>query len=305
MDSCTLENVVTSLLPSSIALSFFGAVVSAAVNDVDAAEALASAELVTPGVVSREDRHEFGSVVSEDGSRLYIGVDHGGWASIESYILRDGEWREDMRVVGDPDFSANDPFLSPGGGRLYFISPRRGQYDIGYITRNGPDGWSAPVFEGDPVNSPYNEYYISFTREGDMVFASDRNAKKEGDFDIYRARSRNGGFLDAEAFPEGVNSDGYEADAFIDPDGRYLIFSSNREGGRGRGDLYASFAADAGWTAPYPLGDAINSEEHELCPFVSSDGATLYFTRGGDIYRIDASVIHSAQDAAFKRTATE
>lgn len=253
----------------------------------------ASPSIVAPGVISMSDRHEFGSVLSEDGEELFIGVDHGGWSSIEVYVRSGDGWRHGGRIIGDETFSANDPFLSPDGGRLYFITRRDGQYDIGFIERREKEGWSDPVLEKPPINSPRNEYYISFTRNGDMVFASDRLAGNTGDFDIYRSQRRDDGYAEPQPFPDGVNTDGYEADAFIDPDGDYLVFSSNREGGRGRGDLYVSFAIDdEHWTQPQPL-NAVNTEGHELCPFVSADGSTLYYTSKGDIYRIDATVIHA------------
>lgn len=249
--------------------------------------------LVAPGVISQNERHEFGSVLSEDGTEFFIGVDHGGWSSIELYVRAGEHWIHRGRVIGDQDFSANDPFLSPDGKRLYFITKSNGSFDIGYMERLGRGGWSQPFIESSPINSEESEYYISFLRNGDMVFASDRRSKKVGDFDIYLARKRGEAFEEPRPFPEGINTDGYEADAFIDPDGEYLIFSSNREGGRGRGDLYVSFAAeDSNWTQPQPL-NAVNTEGHELCPFVSADGATLYFTREGDIYSIDISAVQS------------
>ncbi len=242
---------MVDLFQASGAILFFVCASSPAMALRENVAAFETPELVAPGVVSRKDRHEFGSVVSKDGSRLYIGVDHGEWSSIEWYAFRDGGWREGGRVLGEPDFSANDPFLSFDGGRLYFISPRNGQHDIGYVEQISPDVWGAPAFEDPPINSPGEEYYISFTRRGDFVFASDRDAARDGDFDIYRAVKGADGRFAVERFPDGVNGDGYEADAFIDPDGRYLVFSSNREGGFGRGDLYVSFAASAaGWTAP-------------------------------------------------------
>lgn len=276
--------VVLSLLATISAQS--DKALAAAVSDP-------SPSIVAPGVISQDDRYEFGSVLSEDGAEFFIGVDHGGWASIELYVRSGEHWRHSRRVIGNPDFSANDPFLSPDGTRLYFITKENGSFEIGYIERLRGEGWSLPVIESAPINSAWNEYYISFLRNGDMVFASDRNAKEVGDFDIYLARRRGDAFEEPRPFPEGINTDGYEADAFIDPGGEYLIFSSNRDGGRGRGDLYVTFTAeDSNWTQPQPL-NAVNTEGHELCPFVSADGSTLYFTREGDIYSVDISAVTS------------
>ncbi len=39
------------------------------------------------------------------------------------------------------------------------------------------------------------------------------------------------------------------------------------------------------------MGPAINTDGHELCPFVSRDGKYLFFTRDGDIYWVSAAII--------------
>ena len=59
--------------------------------------------------------------------------------------------------------------------------------------------------------------------------------------------------------------------------GRYLLFASNRPGGRGRGDRYLSIAAEDGsWSEPIAFDDTINTPGQELCPAVSLGGALLY-----------------------------
>lgn len=261
-------------------------------------DSTAEPQLFMPGIVSLPDRYEFGSIFNADGSEFYFAIQHDGWTEIHMIHQIRGGWSAPIKIIGSSSFSANDPFLSNDGQRLYFITPRNGQYDIGYIERGDDGQWSEAKFPSGPINSTANEYYISFTQAGDMVFASDRNAKAGDDFDLYIARRTPGGYAPAEAFPSSINSLGYEADAFIAPDESYVIFSSNREGGLGRGDLYISFAqTDGGWSQAVSMGDIINSEGHELCPFVSHDGKYLYYTSKRDIYRIDASIIDNLRPA--------
>jgi len=252
------------------------------------------AVIFLPNTVSKPDRYEYGSVFNADNTEFYFGVQNDGWSDIRMMRrTRDG-WSEPKIIIGSPRFSANDPFLSNDGSRLYFISPREQHYDIGYVVRTAEGGWSSPVFSPSPINSKDNEYYISFSQDGSMVFASDRNATKRGDFDIYLARREGGEYLPEIAFPKSINTNGYEADAYIAPDESYLIFSSNRKEGRGRGDLYISFALDdGGWSKAISMGDTINSEGHELCPFVSLDGRYFFFTSREDIYWMDASIIET------------
>jgi len=250
------------------------------------------AEIFMPGIISLSDRYEFGSVFNADGSEFYFGIQHEGWTEIHMMRKIPKGWTKPIKVVGSPSFPANDPFLSNDGRRLYFITPRNNQYDIGYIEKSDDGQWSKAIFPSHPINSAANEYYISFTKFGDMVFASDRNSKNGNDFDLYIARRTSEGYAPEEAFPASINTGRYEADAFIALDESYIIFSSNRPQGLGRGDLYISFAtAEGGWTEAASMGSAINTSGHELCPFVSADGKYLYYTSRRDIYRIDASII--------------
>lgn len=254
-----------------------------------------------PGIVSVGDRYEYGSVWSEDGTELYFGVLIDGRAEIHETRWDGTSWTSPGVVVSDAHHSANDPFPSPDGRRLYFISDRPAHdretpgdeptYDIWFVEREGT-GWGAPQNVGPPVNSDQNEYYVSFGASGTLYFASDRNASRAGDFDLYRAHPHDAGFRDARRLHGDVNTGHYEADAFVSPDESYLVFSSARPGGRGRGDLYVSFRRDDGsWGPGRSLGDTINTEGHELCPFVTTDGKYLFYTSEGDIHWVGSDVI--------------
>lgn len=246
------------------------------------------------GLVSVPERYEFGSVLSADFSEFYFAVEHGGWAEIMMIQKTPSGWSQPVSIIGSADFSANDPFLSNDNSRLYFITNKGKHYDIGYLERTGKNNWGSAVFPVAPINSPANEYYISFTKNDDMVFASDRKAGERGDFDIYMARKDGDQYLSATVFPDTINTKGYEADAFIAPDESYLIFSSNRKGGLGKGDLYISFSTkNGGWTKAVSMGEKINTPGHELCPFVSADGQYFFYTSREDIYWINANIISS------------
>lgn len=248
--------------------------------------------IVGPGIVSRDDRYEFGSALSPNCQELFIGIQHENWVSIEMYE-RDGEsWAFSHHVIGSETASTNDPYMSSDGKRLYFILKRGAQHDIAFIERKGHKQWSAPVVLPSPVNTDSSEFYISF-RNNNLVFASNRDATRRGDYNIYEAQHEADGFTEVHPFPEGINTRGYEADPFIHPSGNYLLFASNRKGGRGQGDIYVSFnQGDGVWSDPQPILE-INTEGHELCPFVTTDGSTLYYTSNQDIYRINAWILYA------------
>ncbi len=230
--------------------------------------------------------------MTRDRQTIIIGIEHGEWQSLISYQWHGSGWGSPDEIIGNPEYPAHDPYLSLDEQRLFFITRARGNADIAFLSRSSHGEWQKPTLLNAPVNSPSNEYYTSMTTDGDIVFASDRSMVQPGDYDIYRASLDAGSFSEPARFPEGINTDGYEADPFIDPDGRFLVFASNRRGGHGRGDLYLSIAEESGgWSDPIPFDDTINNAGHQLCPLVTLDGSALLFTSDQDIYWVSASVI--------------
>ena len=160
--------------------------------------------------------------------------------------------------------------------------------DIWYVKKEGK-GWSKPINAGPQINSEKEEYYISFSTNGTMYFASNKN---QSHHDIYYSIFVDGEFQEAVKLNETVNTDAYEADVFIDPEEKYLIFCSQREQGLGRGDLYISYKQkDGTWSPSVSMGNSINTEGHELCPFVTADGKYLFYTSKQDIYWVSAEII--------------
>src|SRR5690606_23425103 len=77
-----------------------------------------------------------------------------------------------------------------------------------------------------------------------------------------------------------INSDGYEFNAFISRDEQMLIYTKYNTGdGFGSGDLFVSKKDENGeWMPGKNLGNQINTQFMEYCPFYDSQTNTLYFT---------------------------
>lgn len=252
-----------------------------------------------PGIVSVAGRSEFGSIFSRDGQEFYFAVDTAGRAEIRFMRLNKDKWTKPKRLVFDNVFSFNDPMLSPDETKLFFISDRpltaggeKKDYDIWYIERTA-NGWSKPLNAGTAINSDKNEYYISFSKDGTMYYSSNRDPRNEWNYNIlYAPPAGPNKFKNTTPLSDSVNSPYYDADVFIASDKSYLIFCGDHPDGLGRGDLYISFKkTDGTWTKARNMGKTINTEGHELCPFVSPDGKYLFYTSNQDIYWIDARVI--------------
>lgn len=256
-------------------------------------------ELFAPGLVSTNGRTEFGSVFSKDGNTFYYAIEPNGKAEIYSIKFVNNVWSKPEVVLTHDKYGYNDPFLSPDEKRLYFISTRaldgKGDlkdYDIWYIEKKG-DGWSEPINAGDKINSPRNEYYMSFTKTGTMYFSSDRDTEEHSnDYNVYSSKNVNGEFQTPVKLSNAINSDTYEADVFVAPDESYLIFSAEKPGGHGSGDLYISFRNTNGtWADAKNVGKEINAKRSEYCPFVTADGKYFFYTKENDIYWVNTSFI--------------
>ena len=81
-----------------------------------------------------------------------------------------------------------------------------------------------------------------------------------------------------------INSEKSEWGADMTADGLTIVFSSEREGGIGGGDLWIAnrSSAEEPWSEPVNLGSEINTETREAAPAISPDGLTLSFTRYGN-----------------------
>jgi Tol biopolymer transport system component len=76
------------------------------------------------------------------------------------------------------------------------------------------------------------------------------------------------------------DSAGGASNPYVDPDERYVIFSSARPGGLGRSDLWVAYRrADGAWGPAQNLGPRVNTADVEFCPTVSPDGRWLLFSR--------------------------
>lgn len=267
-------------------------------------------KLFAPNFISTEE-HEFGSVFNSNATEFYYGVDVNGKNEIRYSELIGEKWSKPKVLLSHDRYGYNDPFLSPDENRLYFITKRaldgsgeeKEDHDIWYIEKTKND-WSEPINAGPNINSDGNEYYISFTSDGTMYFSSNVNApdeRKQSDYDVYYSKFIDGEFQEAVSLGDSINTHEYEADVFVAPDESYLIFCAIRPDGLGMGDLYISFKnADGTWTKSTNMGEPVNTENHELCPFVTTDGRYLLYTSNQDIYWVDAKFIEVIRERNSK-----
>jgi len=205
-------------------------------------------------------------------------------------ITKNGEQWDKPKVAS---FSGKyfdlEPFFSNDGLKLYFVSTRpltkssieSENFDIWYAERKTLDSeWSEAKNLGSPINTEHGEFYPSIAENGNFYFTRDNPSLGRKD-DLYVSEFLNGSYTKPKALPDTINSEGYEYNAFIASDESYILFGSyNRKDGFGSGDMYISYNSENGWTEAKNLGNSINTNKMDYCPFVK--GNTLYFTSKQD-----------------------
>jgi Tol biopolymer transport system component len=179
----------------------------------------------------------------------------------------------------DERYSDSDPWLTPDGRTLYFISDRaasgreakRTDYDIWRATRTG-QGWSPPERLGPEVNGAGQELGPEL-HQGRLYFSSPRRSGVGG-LDIYQARQNGSGFETATRLDGPFNSSASESDFTLSPDGKAAMFWRSLEG---RGMIHIAYADGGGWSQPVPLPAGINSGPFNFTPSFSGDGRRVRY----------------------------
>ncbi len=165
---------------------------------------------------------------------------------------------------------------------------------------------------GKNINTEYVDASPSITADQQtLIFTSRRKENTGGAIceaneqyydDIYISKwdDKNNEWGKAENIGAPINTDGFDANLSISPDGQQIFIYKNIQDVTGSGDIYCStFNEDGKWSKPVPVdanpnssimnklsdNKSINSSFFESSASITSDGKTLYFVsereRGG------------------------
>lgn len=249
-----------------------------------AAHPLPAPVLFAEGRISTPD-YELTTTFTPDGRTAYFTLstpDYGRHYWILDSHFEDGHWSAPRIASFSGRYSDADPFISPDGTRLYYLSKRpvtgtapKDDFDMWMVERRG-DGWSEPIHLGDAVNTDRHELFPTVTADGTLYYTAYYDDSR-GAGDLYRARLVDGRYTTPENLGDVVNGRWHDSTPYIAPDESYLIFASWRPDGPGAGDLYISYNRDGAWTPPVLLPEPISSAGRDYCPIASPDGRYLFF----------------------------
>jgi Tol biopolymer transport system component len=254
-----------------------------------------------PGVVS-SPFEEVAATFIPDANTVYFAQ---GTISMEiCYSKRvGGQWGKPHVAVFSGHWGDWDPFLSPDGRQIYFVSNRpldttgenkfKRSTHLWYADRIGEDSWSEPQCLKDSFNMDgIGNYAPTVSRNKDLYFYSPQR-DKSGRGKSYFAKW----IGDHYGVPKALMLNGNEeiSDPYIAPDESYIIFVSGN-------DLYISYRHGDSWGAGEKLEPQVNDGSSNYDPTVSPDGKMLYFTstRIRGYYKRDPKTLPLDYDGLLK-----
>lgn len=247
---------------------------------------------------------EYAPTIQADGKTIIYEASSKG----RSYILfqshfNNKQWTqfEPIKKINSSTDSADligGPNLSFDGNTLYFFRTvgRSANHEIYYSTRE-KDGWGVPVNIGAPINTDGYEGFPSISADGTTLYFVRQNVEgpqskdlkkiEQFCYSIYRSvKSKEGSWSVPEKLPYPINQDCEKAPRIM-ADGRTLIFSSNRPGGKGGFDMFQAKLNDLGeWSTPESLA-FVNTDKDDQLPCISAEGDLMYYTyNNADIYSV-------------------
>jgi outer membrane protein OmpA-like peptidoglycan-associated protein/Tol biopolymer transport system component len=175
------------------------------------------------------------------------------------------------------------PTLTADGETIIFTRVVNENEDFYVASKKGGE-WQKAKPLSTQINTPsYNEGAQSISPDGKYLFFTGCNRPDGyGRCDIYVSRKEGNEWGKAINLGKTINTDYWESQPSISPDGSSLYFVSNRPGGMGSYDIWKSTLTDEDkWTDPVNLGAKINTPYDENTPFIHADGRTLYFSSNG------------------------
>jgi Tol biopolymer transport system component len=184
-------------------------------------------------------------------------------------------------IISTGDYDSH-PAFTPDGKTLYFLrsDPNFSFWTI-LVSRFENGRWRTPQVA--PFSGQYSDADPFITSDGSrLYFISNRPVagKSKPDLDIWMMEKTERGWSEPKNPGAPINSSGNEWYPTLAANGT-IYFGSDREGGKGRTDIYRARLVNGAYTQAENLGDAVNSKLNEFEPLIAPDESYMIFMAGG------------------------
>ena len=199
--------------------------------------------------------HEGNVAITADGKRMYFDRNdyfkgkykksEEGVSQINLFtaIKENGVWKDIQPVnFNNSEYSFGQPALSPDGSTLYFVSDMpggKGMSDIYKVTINKDGTLGKPENLGGDINTEGKEVFPFVDANGTFYFSSDGHMGL-GELDVFYAEANGDVFVGVRNIGTDINSPSDDFAFKYNPNSKEGYVSSNRKGGVGSDDIYAT-----------------------------------------------------------------
>lgn len=251
-----------------------------------------------PDNVSSPLYREYAPSLNAEGNVMIFQANRGEnrqWGLYETITEDQGKtWSDPIGIDSVNNYGTDQdliggPSISYDGNTLYYFAhfdEGLGAEDIYYSNRIG-NNWSPPINIGEPINSEFHESFPSVSADGMHLYFmrmdTVQNESGSNCFEIMTSQKKSDGtWGEPVALPAPINI-GCEKAPRILSDGRTLLFSSIRAGGKGDYDLWLSKLGFNGeWSEPINM-HFVNTPTSDLYASISASGEDLYFLNRGKV----------------------
>jgi len=182
--------------------------------------------------------------VSIDGQELFVYKDTEGGGDIFQSSLIGETWSYPEKLSSDINTSnwETHSAKTADGNTMYFVSDRPGGYggrDIYRVVKLPNGQWSKALNIGPKVNTMYDDDAPFIHPDGKSLYFASKGHTSMGGFDIFSTRSdEKGDWTSPENIGYPINTVDDDIFFVTSADSRRAYFSSDRDGGFGRKDIY-------------------------------------------------------------------
>jgi Tol biopolymer transport system component len=220
-------------------------------------------QIFAPGIVSENNRYEYGLSVSPNGKEIFFTCEEPGNGLMR--IVKDSDtWSSpqlaNLRKINVWEFEA---FYTHSGDSLFFTSNEGSKQQFYYVTKTD-SGWG----EAKKLISAVNDddiMWCSFADNGNMYYT------KTGDFNSYCSKKVSGVYQAGVQITSGAHP-------YVSSDESFFLYNAS-------GDIYIRLKDTEGisWGPAIKLNSSINTLNGETCPSLSPDGKYMFFSRYNDV----------------------
>ncbi len=253
----------------------------------------------TAGNLLNDARDNYHAVFTENGREVYYMYTHPFYDAIYHSTKKDGKWKnpDNLTVKFGSDGEFFITGISSDGSQLLLKTFEIFEGGDIYISAKDDKGeWQRRKKLEEPVNSPYNEEYATFSPNGEKIYFTSTRPGGYGGTDIYvTSRLGNEEWSVPENLGADINSPYNEATPFITPDNSRMFFSSEGHNTMGGYDIfYSDIKPENVYGKPVNIGYPLNTAGDNLFYFPLRNGTVGYISEvrpegsgGMDLYYVE------------------